>query len=96
MQTLFENVRSDAVFSPCQRFRYTLMREWSDGPKLMFEMCNPSKATAEISDPTVTRCIGHAKRLGFGGLWVGNIFALRSTDPDLLYEVEDPIGPENE
>lgn len=87
-----------AVFSPCDRYRYTLWRRWPGaGTKfLIMVMLNPSTADCEKNDPTVERCQRRAMRLGFAGLIVLNIFALRSTDPDALYCESDPIGPDND
>lgn len=85
-----------AVFSPCDRYRYRLWRVWDERkPKVCFVMLNPSTATHEVLDPTVSRCKKRAEMLGYGGLEVVNIFALRSTDPKALYEVDDPVGPDN-
>jgi hypothetical protein len=89
--------RGEAAYSPDERYRYRLLREWDKtSPRLLFVMLNPSKATAERSDGTVTRCIEIAKRFGFGSLAVANIFALRSTDPKALYVEKDPIGELND
>lgn len=86
-----------ALFSDCEDYRYALWRTWdSRKPSLAFIMLNPSTATETALDPTVRRCIDYAKRWGYGGLVVGNIFALRSTDPKMLYDVDDPIGPDND
>jgi len=90
-----------AVFSPCRTWRYTLTREWEspldDGEEhsCLFVCLNPSTATETEVDPTVRRCIGFAKRLGYSKLTVCNIFALRSTDPKALYDHADPVGPAN-
>jgi hypothetical protein len=37
-----------------------------------------------------------ARRLGFGGIKVVNLFALRATDPSELYRAADPVGREND
>jgi hypothetical protein len=85
-----------ATFSDCMRYRYRLSRIWlPHKPKVCFVMLNPSTANHDILDPTVTRCKKRAQKLGYGGLEVVNIFALRSTDPKELYKVSDPVGPEN-
>ncbi len=90
------NESAGAVFSDCDRYRYRLWRVWNASkPKLCFVMLNPSTATHEVLDPTVTRCQKRAETLGYGGLDVVNIFALRSTDPQKLYEVGDPYGRYN-
>ena len=73
---------SQATFDPDYRYRYLLERTWDkDLPSVNFIMLNPSTADAFILDPTVTRCIGYAKKWGCGTLRVTNLFALRSTDP---------------
>jgi hypothetical protein len=92
---MFEE-RMTCVFSPDRRYRYSLLREFGDGPRIAFVMLNPSVADEEVNDPTVTRCINRARALGFGSLEVVNLFAFRSTDPARLAKVEDPVGPSND
>lgn len=78
---------SFAVFSSCERYRYVLHRRWAPGPACMFLMLNPSTATEQAFDPTVRRCFGYARDWGYGALYVGNLFAFRSTDPAPLKEM---------
>ena len=86
-----------AVFSPCERYRYSLRRRIGEGDRaVVCVMLNPSRADAFHNDPTVARCCRYAERWGFGWMEVVNIFGLRSTDPRGLRDVEDPVGPGNQ
>lgn len=86
---------SAAVISDCGRYRYELIRRWGADPMLEFVMLNPSTADAEVDDPTIRRCIGFARLWGYGGIVVRNLYAYRATDPEVLVNVDDPIGPKN-
>lgn len=90
-------VRRTAVVSEDQRYRYSLTRCWDDTKlDVAWLMLNPSTADADKDDATIRRCMGFAKRWGFGGIVVANIFGLRSTNPKMLKLAEDPIGPKND
>jgi hypothetical protein len=87
---------STAVYSPCEKYRYALTREWdADGKCVLFVMLNPSTATEVQNDPTVERCERRARALGFGAFRVCNIFAFRATDPKVMRAQPDPVGPAN-
>ncbi len=89
--------RGWAIFDETKTYRYSLGRLWdAKKPRCAFIMLNPSTADASQLDPTVQRCVQFAKEWGCGSLEVGNIFALRSTDPNALRRAADPIGPEND
>lgn len=91
-----------AVFSNDRLYRYILRRklEGNNPRRCVFICLNPSTADEVQDDPTVRRCRGFATDWGFGILEVANIFALRSTDPSLLYtSLEsgiEPVGEEND
>ena len=52
-----DRASSTAVYSDCERYRYALTRTWDQsGPKLLYIMLNPSKATEVQNDPTIERC----------------------------------------
>ena len=58
-------------------------------------MLNPSKADHKEDDPTIRRCIGFAKDLGFGSLYIANLFAYKATLPSDLAKAEEPNGKRN-
>ena len=87
--------RSEALYSRCGQYRYRLTRAWGAGPVLVWIMLNPSTATEERNDPTIARCEGRARRGGFGGVEILNLFAFRATRPADLRQVGDPVGPGN-
>ena len=87
---------STAVYSDCERYRYSLTRVWhTEAPRVAFVMLNPSTATEVQNDPTIHRCEQRARTLGFGGFRAVNIFALRATDPRDMRAADDPEGPHN-
>lgn len=86
-----------AEFSPDRALRYRLWRTWDvTKPYVAFLMLNPSIADENVLDPTVTRCVEYARRWGYGGVYVVNLFALVSSDPAALYRADDPVGPDND
>lgn len=87
--------RSEAIYSDCGAYRYRLSRDWSEGPRLAFIMLNPSTATELRNDPTVARCEGRARRAGYGGFDILNLFAFRATRPEDLRAAADPVGEGN-
>ena len=91
------DAQSEAVYSDCENYRYSLTRIWEpEGRKAAFIMLNPSTATEVQNDPTVERCERRARALGFGAFRVTNIFAWRDTDPRNMRAASDPVGPEND
>ncbi len=85
-----------AIISSDGNYRYMLSRSLGGSGVCLFIMLNPSIADTQIDDPTIRRCIGFANDWGFGELLVGNLFALRATNPQKLYEARDPQGSEND
>lgn len=90
-------IRRDAVLSACGTYRYSLTREWSGGPRMLFVMLNPSTADASVDDPTIRRCISFARREGMGAIDVVNVFAFRTTSPKVLFSAGcNIVGPDNQ
>lgn len=86
-----------AVFSDCGNYRYSLWRIWDEAkPYVCFLMLNPSTANEVENDPTIERCQRRSMSMAYGGIFVINLYAYRSTDPAALDQVEDPIGPLND
>jgi hypothetical protein len=89
-----------ATFSASRVYRYRLWRTWGDlfteQKVALWLMLNPSTADEHVLDPTLRRCEGFSRAWGCSGFIVANIFAYRSTDPKGLYDVDDPVGPDND
>lgn len=84
-----------AVWSRCRAYRFQLVIRWQSGPLANWVMLNPSTADEYQNDPTVERVERRCREGGFGGVIVTNIFGYRSTAPQRLYELDDPIGRPN-
>jgi hypothetical protein len=91
-----EDAASEAVYSNCESYRYSLTQLWGPGQRLLCVMLNPSTATETQNDPTIERCERRARSAGFGALRVVNLFAFRATDPKRLSGTPDPVGPAND
>lgn len=88
--------RRDAVFSDDRTYRYALTVTWNvELPKVCFIGLNPSTADEQNDDPTLRRVKRFAKDWGFGGLWMVNLFALRSTDPSALVRHNSPVSEQD-
>lgn len=84
-----EPIEAGAEISADGVYRYTLWRMWDvSKPLLRFVMLNPSTADAKTDDPTIRKCMGFARRLGYGGIVILNVFAYRSRDPRKLVEAK--------
>jgi hypothetical protein len=59
-------------------------------------MLNPSTADELKLDPSCTRARRYAEAWGYGSLIVTNVFGWRSTDPNGMKAVKDPVGAGND
>ena len=92
----FPRKRSDAIISECGKYRYVLYRKVSreSEKSLCFICLNPSTADAKEDDQTVRRCMNFARDLGYGYLYVVNLFAWRSTEKAVLLKApKEKIDP---
>ena len=90
-------MKSSALFSECRTYRYALWRVWDESlDSIVFIGLNPSTADESHNDPTISRCINFARKWGYGGLCMANLFAYRATQPRIMMLADDPIGPEND
>lgn len=89
-------MQKDALISEDGAYRYWLTRRWADGALQPWVMLNPSTADADVDDPTIRRCMHFAKREGFAGLRVVNLYAFRAAKPRIMLSAMDPVGPLND
>jgi len=84
---------TDKMLEAPTNHRYTLRRSWmGDRGVVNFIMLNPSTADDVFDDATIRRCIGFAKRWGFEGISVTNLFAYRATNPQDLIALLSASG----
>ena len=88
-------METNAVISDCGKYRYELHRTWDKKKKkVLFIMLNPSTADIHNNDLTTIRCVNFAKKWGYGGLMIGNIYPFRAKRPkDLRKWLNDPTIP---
>jgi hypothetical protein len=97
MNSLFEGLDGcGAEISPDGVYRYTLTRQWEDGPCVCWLCFNPSTATAEQDDASIRRIVGFSKLWGYGRMVVVNLYAIRSRSPIVVRYATDPVGPMND
>lgn len=80
-----------------REYRYGLTRREDHlGQTIAIIGCNPSKATENRNDVTVSKDMGFAVTQRCGPLIKGNLFGRYSTDVRDLARFDDPIGPDND
>lgn len=97
MKIIDISIPKGAIFSNDRKYRYALWRIWSSYKPFMLSIgLNPSTAGAFNDDPTITRDIVRANRLGFGGLFKANLYGYVSTDPKELLKDGNYVGGLND
>lgn len=100
MNGLFEelgDIGSGAEISDDELYRYTLTRQWSNGPCLAWLCFNPSTATATEADQSIRKMVGFSRKWGYGRMVVLNLFAIRNRDPRAVGRMGlDAVGPMND
>lgn len=85
-----------AHFSDDKVYRYLLWRAWGPGPRALFLLHNPSKASAKWDDATIGTLYGFTKAASCDGFYVANAFDFCATDPKDLWNArwDLRVGPE--
>lgn len=92
-----DGVTAWALLDQPRTHRYLLARSWAPQlPTMTWVMLNPSTADAFTDDPTIRRCVSFARRAGYGGIKVVNLFALRAAHPADLRIRPDSVGACND
>lgn len=79
---------SGAVVDHARNYRFVLWRFWDERPRVLFIGLNPSTADEYHNDPTVIRLLAFARKWGYGGIYLCNVFSYRAKNPETLSEVE--------
>ena len=90
-----DGMMKGGYFSMCRKYRFVLYRTWNEDRSPLNAIClNPSTSTETEDDPTVRRLMDYAKRWGYGGLVLTNLFSYRATNPAELKTIDDPVHNE--
>ena len=82
----YTSIERDALLSSCESYRYRLSRLWNhDDPVLLFIGLNPSTGDAMQDDRTIMRLIQFTSGWGYGGFYLGNLFAFRARRPANMF-----------
>jgi hypothetical protein len=76
--------------------RYRLWRAWpmvGASLRVCFVMLNPSTADGSHDDATIRKCMAYARRWGYAGIEVVNLYSFRTTNPKSLREAGYLNGP---
>lgn len=73
-------MKRGATYSSGEQLRWTLTREWGDGPGVCYIGHNPSTAGHEIDDPTSLAWVHFAKLNGFTQYTAVNLYPYRTPD----------------
>lgn len=89
-------MKRGATYSPGGLLRWTLTREWGDGPTVCYIGHNPSTAGHEVDDPTSIAWVHFARMQGFGRYVAVNLYPFRSTDvrPCRIWADWEKNGPD--
>ena len=92
------NIRAE--FSSDRKYRYLweaqISNQAGNGKPVTFVMLNPSTADEIFTDRTIDRCLKYVAQWGYSALRVVNLFAYRTSKPEELPNVIDPVGPFND
>jgi len=78
------------------KYRYSLWRLWGKANNVAVGIfLNPSIATHEANDHTARKFSNWAKKKGYSGIFILNVFGVRGKDPKVIKEVSDPVGRMN-
>lgn len=90
-------ISSGEIYSYCKKYRYDLWRIWDTNLKyLMVIGLNPCAADRTISDPYLKRCAVFARKWGFGGIHLCNLFGFQVSNSKVLLLHHDPVGKDND
>lgn len=99
--TVEEETHDDETWGACfslpSCYRYSLWRLWGKSNNVAVGIfLNPSIATHRANDHTVRKFGNWARKNGYSGIFILNVFGIRGKDPRVIKEVHNPVGNMND